>query len=165
MTALKRDVFSSNDTMNILQNDMSIVAPRPEKSDRLLALCPGQVRRFESAAILPFHIASADKPKEITTATSAEQPTQSLSSQPPDIMGNTTGGEPPPQSRQKRLIDLKEVLRQIPVTRQTLTNWEKAGTFPRRIILPDGVTVCWLESEVLSWIEQSARRRFADNQD
>ena len=80
-------------------------------------------------------------------------------------MGNTTGGEPPPQPRQKRLIDLKEVLRKIPVTRQTLTNWEKAGTFPRRIILPDGVTACWLESEVHSWIEQSARRRPGNDKD
>ena len=151
--------------MNVLRNDMLIVAPRPEKSDRLLALSPGQVRRFESAAILPFHIASADKTKEVTTAT-AEQPTQSpSSSNTPNIMGDMTGGEPPPQPRQKRLIDLKEVLGQIPVTRQTITNWEKAGTFPRRIILPDGVTACWLESEVDDWIEQSARRRHADNQD
>ena len=144
---------------------MLFVAPRPENSDRLVALCPRKVRWFESATVLPFRIASADKPKEVTTATTAEQPTQSpSSSQAPDI-GDATGGEPPPQSRQKRLIDLKEVLRQIPVTRQTLTNWEKAGTFPRRIILPDGVTVCWLESEVHCWIEQSAQRRHGNDKD
>ena len=154
MTALKRDVFSSYAGPE--PRDRRLATRRPT----LLALC-------RASNVRPFFDMTPDEPKRTGTGTNADQPTQTVS---PSSTPNTTtsdriGGEPPPEHMRKRLIDLKEVLRQIPVTRQTLTNWEKAGTFPRRIILPDGVTVCWLESEVHCWIEQSAQRRFADNQD
>ena len=55
----------------------------------------------------------------------------------------------------KRLIDLDEVIDKVPVTRQTLINWEREGKFPLRISLnDDGSRICWLESEVDAFIDQ-----------
>ena len=60
----------------------------------------------------------------------------------------------------KRLIGLDEVIDKVPVTRQTLFNWERNGKFPKRISLNgDSSRVCWLESEVDEWIDQRAAAR------
>ena len=153
MTALKHDVFLSYARPEPL--DKRMVARRPT----LLAVC-------SAANVRPLFDVNPDEPKRTDTGINADQPVQPVSSSnTPNTTTDATGGEQPPDYMRKRLIDLKEVLRKIPVTRQTLTNWEKAGTFPRRIILPDGVTACWLESEVHSWIEQSARRRPGNDKD
>ena len=147
MTALKRDVFSHYAGPEPRHNRLA--TPRPT----LLALC-------RAANVRPIVDMTPDETKRTGTGTNADQPTQTVSpsSTSNTTTSNSTGGELPPEYMRKRLIDFKEVLSQIPVSRQTLTNWEKAGTFPRRIILPDGVTACWLESEVHCWIEQTARR-------
>ena len=60
----------------------------------------------------------------------------------------------------KRYIDLPEVLRKIPVTRQTIENWERAGAFPKRIRI--GGRVFWLLSEVDDWIDREADKRWLD---
>ena len=39
---------------------------------------------------------------------------------------------------------------------QTLFNWEKSGSFPRRIVLPNRA-ICWLESEFRDWIDDRSR--------
>ena len=75
----------------------------------------------------------------------------------PSPGGDVPGGEPPVDWQAKRLITLAEVVSKIPVSRQTIYNWEKAGKFPQRVILPQGI-VCWLESEVDEWIAARSQR-------
>ena len=60
----------------------------------------------------------------------------------------------------KRYINLREVLRKVPVTRQTIENWERAGEFPKRIRI--GGRVFWLLSEVDDWIDREADKRWLD---
>ncbi len=60
----------------------------------------------------------------------------------------------------KRYIDLPEVLRKIPVTRQTIENWEKAGEFPKRIHVKG--RIFWLLSEIDDWIDKQAAKRWLD---
>ena len=60
----------------------------------------------------------------------------------------------------KRYITLAEVRRKVPVTRQTIENWEKAGEFPKRIRI--GGRVFWLLSEVDDWIDRQADKRWLD---
>ena len=64
------------------------------------------------------------------------------------------------ESLGKRYINLREVLRKIPVTRQTIENWERAGEFPKRIRI--GGRVFWLLSEVDDWIDRQADKRWLD---
>ena len=60
----------------------------------------------------------------------------------------------------KHYISLPELLMKIPVTRQTIENWEKAGEFPKRIRI--GGRVFWLLSEVDDWIDREADKRWLD---
>ncbi len=56
-----------------------------------------------------------------------------------------------------RLIDLKEVLRRIPVKRQTIDNWKNAGKFPQRVKVEG--RIFWLEAEIDEWILERAGER------
>ena len=59
------------------------------------------------------------------------------------------------------LLSIKQVLKKVPVSRQTIYNWEKVGDFPRRIN-PGGRTF-WLLSEVDAWIAAQVAKRDAAN--
>ena len=63
----------------------------------------------------------------------------------------------PENKTEKRYIDLVAVLRKVPVTRQTIENWEKAGLFPKRIHVRG--RIFWLLSEVDDWIDEQAAKR------
>ena len=66
----------------------------------------------------------------------------------------------PKTATDKQYITLAEVRRKVPVTRQTIENWEKAGEFPKRIRI--GGRVFWLLSEVDDWIDREADKRWLD---
>lgn len=74
--------------------------------------------------------------------------------------GNGGDGDAPALEKPKRLITIEEVLMRVPVTRQTMFNWERTDRFPRRIDL-DG-RACWLESEIDDWIDNHARPKPVD---
>ena len=56
-----------------------------------------------------------------------------------------------------RLIDLREVLRRIPVKRQTIDNWEHVGKFPQRVKVEG--RIFWIEAEIEEWILKWAAAR------
>jgi prophage regulatory protein len=58
-----------------------------------------------------------------------------------------------------RILGEKELLRKVPVSRMTLWNWEKSGTFPKRLKLSSG-RVGWIESEVDKWLAEKAAQRY-----
>lgn len=64
---------------------------------------------------------------------------------------------PAGQPDSRYLLSLAQVLKKVPVTRQTLYNWEKAGIFPKRITI--GGRTFWLLSEVDPWIDDHAAKR------
>ena len=111
----------------------------------------------ETAAILPFPPITGGNRK---ADNNDPQPQSSQPTTPKSGSGGDgPGGEPPSIDWQaKRLITLAEVVSKVPVSRQTIYNWEKTGMFPQRIILPQGI-VCWLASEVDDWIAQARSRR------
>lgn len=55
----------------------------------------------------------------------------------------------------KRLIDLKELLSKVPLSRAHIYRLEAKGTFPKRIRIGQ-VRVAWMESEIETWIQQKA---------
>jgi prophage regulatory protein len=57
-----------------------------------------------------------------------------------------------------RLIDKKELKKLIPYSHSTITRKEKAGSFPKRVILGP-CRVAWPLSEVLQWIENKKAER------
>ena len=57
----------------------------------------------------------------------------------------------------RRLLTIKQVLTKVPVSRQTIYNWEKAGLFPKRIAI--GGRAFWLLSEIDPWIDDQAAKR------
>ena len=59
----------------------------------------------------------------------------------------------------KRLLTLNDVLARVPVTRQTINNWERDNDFPRRIALPDQEVSFWLESEIDNWLDGKTAKR------
>ena len=68
---------------------------------------------------------------------------------------------PARQPDSRYLLSLAQLLEKVPVTRQTIYNWEKAGDFPKRITI--GGRIFWLLSEVNAWIdEQVAKSRLQD---
>ena len=81
----------------------------------------------------------------------------------PDELGQPDSLSPPAHPlKPKRLLTLDAVLARVPVTRQTIYNWERDERFPRRISLPEDQRAFWLESEVDDWIDDRARPRVAN---
>lgn len=64
----------------------------------------------------------------------------------------TTEAPVPGAPRSNRRIRLKEVMALVPLGRSTIYDRMEAGTFPKSRDLGGGV-VCWLESEVLDWLD------------
>jgi len=64
----------------------------------------------------------------------------------------------------KRLMDRRELRGLFPVVDMTINRWEKAGTFPERIMIHGNAY--WRASEVLAWIEhQSQSEEGRDDQE
>ena len=144
--------------MNAIKQDVFVSYARSEASNEpILARLAGQVVWYETATILPFPPPTGASPKEENIATGANPPSEQQShTRVPSPVGDVPGGEPPVDWKAKRLIGMSEVLRMVPVTPQTLFNWEKSGSFPRRIVLPNRA-ICWLESEFRDWIDDRSR--------
>ena len=54
-----------------------------------------------------------------------------------------------------RLLPVEAVLQLIPITRPTLSRWEKQGIIPRRLTI--GARVFWRESEIMACIARLDR--------
>ena len=146
--------------MNATKQDVFVSYARSEASNEpILARLAGAglVVWYETATILPFPPPTGASPKEENVTTGASPLSEQQShTRVPGPGGDVPGGDPPIDWHAKRLIDMSEVLQKIPVTRQTIFNWEKSGAFPRRVVLPNGM-ICWLESEVHDWIDDRTR--------
>ena len=57
-----------------------------------------------------------------------------------------------------RVLRRAEILKRTGVSFPTISRWEKAGEFPRRVKLGPGVSG-WLENEYLAWLESKKERR------
>ena len=53
------------------------------------------------------------------------------------------------------LVDLRQVIAVIPVTRMTLWRWEKKELFPKRINLHNG-RIYWRAAAVRAWLKDRA---------
>ncbi len=51
----------------------------------------------------------------------------------------------------EQLIGLPELLRMLPVTRQTIWRWHRAGKFPKPVCI--GAKPAWVRAEVDAWID------------
>jgi predicted DNA-binding transcriptional regulator AlpA len=58
--------------------------------------------------------------------------------------------EPLDQSRPRRMLDEKQVLEIIPVSRTTLFRMEKAGRFPKSTYISPNRR-CWYEDQIIGW--------------
>lgn len=52
-----------------------------------------------------------------------------------------------------KLLNLKDVLRLIPVGRTTIWSWRKTGNFPPPVQMP-GDRVMWRHSDIQTWIKE-----------
>jgi predicted DNA-binding transcriptional regulator AlpA len=60
-----------------------------------------------------------------------------------------------------RVLRRAEILKRTGVTFPTISRWEAAGEFPRRVKLGPGMSGVsgWLESEFVAWLEAKKLRR------
>ncbi len=57
-----------------------------------------------------------------------------------------------------KVLRFNEVKKLINMSRSSLARWEKAGTFPERVVLGEN-SVGWLEEEIMEWIRRRIERK------
>jgi predicted DNA-binding transcriptional regulator AlpA len=66
------------------------------------------------------------------------------------IAAKRVEAEPSDQSRPRRMLDEKQVLEIIPVSRTTLFRMEKTGRFPKSTYISPNRR-CWYEDQIIVW--------------
>ncbi len=151
----------------IARSDSKASAPRPSADESTLTVGQVALARLrkprDSAPDFPVpsrgHILSIGPPgddrsqPERTIIVMSEEAILSV------LEGGSTRVQP--AAKPNRLLTLNEVMERIPVTRQTIDNWEHAGSFPQRVPLPDIDDAFWLEREIDMWISDENHPKLA----